>query len=171
MNRFIYSFIIWLSIPFAILKILLKDSHDLLWKVKLKNQLGFVREISGKVIWIHSVSVGEFNASKPLVDALLNQYKSHKIVITTTTMTGALAVKSHYKNNVVHYFFPFDTKLIINSFLGKVKPEICILMETEIWPNLIHILNKKNIAVTLINARLSKKSFNRYQRFSKKIVR
>ena len=171
MNRFLYSLIIWLSIPFALLKILLKDSHDPSWKLKLKNQLGFVKKISGRVIWIHSVSVGEFNASKPLIDNLLSQYPNHKIVITTTTMTGALAVKSYYKDNVIHYFFPFDAKLIINSFLGKIKPEICILMETEIWPNLIHILNKKNIAVTLINARLSKKSFNRYQRFSKKIVR
>ena len=71
MNRFLYSFIIWLRIPFALLKILLKDSHDPSWKVKLKNQLGFVQKISGRVIWIHSVSVGEFNASKPLVDNLL----------------------------------------------------------------------------------------------------
>jgi len=72
MNRFIYSFIIWLSIPFAILKILLKDSHDLSWKVKLKNQLGFIQKKSGRVIWIHSVSVGEFNASKPLIDSLMS---------------------------------------------------------------------------------------------------
>ena len=171
MNRLLYSLIIWLSIPFALLKIILKDSHDPSWKLKLKNQLGLIKKISGRVIWIHSVSVGEFNASKPLIDNLLSQYPNHKIVITSTTMTGALAVKSHYKDNVVHYFFPFDAKLIINSFLGKIKPEICILMETEIWPNLIHILNKKNIAVALINARLSEKSFHKYQRFSKKLVR
>ena len=101
----------------------------------------------------------------------MSQYPNHKIVITTTTMTGSIAVKSHYKDNVIHYFFPFDAKLIINSFLGKIKPEICILMETEIWPNLIHILNKKNIPVALINARLSEKSFNKYQRFSHKLVR
>ena len=171
MNRLLYSLIIWLSIPFALLKIILKDSHDPSWKLKLKNQLGLIKKISGRVIWIHSVSVGEFNASKPLIDNLLSQYPNHKIVVTTTTMTGALAVKSHYKDNVVHYFFPFDAKLIINSFLGKIKPEICILMETEIWPNLIHILNKKNIAIALINARLSEKSFHKYQRFSKKLVR
>jgi len=170
MNRFLYSFIIWLSIPFAILKILVKDSHDSSWKVKLKNQLGFVQKISGKLIWIHSVSVGEFNASKPLVDSLLDQYPKHKIIITTTTMTGSLAVKNHYKNKVAHCFFPFDSELILRSFLNKIKPEICILMETEIWPNLIHLLNNKNIPVALINARLSEKSFHKYQRFFPKLV-
>ena len=170
MNRFIYSFIIWLSIPFAIFKILLKDSHDSSWKVKLKNQLGFIQKISGRVIWVHSVSVGEFNASKPLVDSLMSLYPNHKIVITTTTMTGSKAVKDHYKGNVIHYFFPFDAVSIMKSFLGTIKPEICILMETEIWPNLIHLLNKKNIPVALINARLSEKSFNKYQTFFPKLV-
>ena len=170
MNRFIYSFIICLSIPFAILKILLKDSHDLSWKVKLKNQLGFIQKKSDRVIWIHSVSVGEFNASKPLVDSLMSLYPDHKIVITTTTMTGSKAVKNHYKGNVIHYFFPFDSGSIMKSFLDAIKPEICILMETEIWPNLIHVLNKKNIPVALINARLSEKSFNKYQRFFPKLV-
>jgi len=170
MNRFLYSFIIWLGIPFALLKILLKDSHDPSWKVKLKNQLGFVPKISDRVIWIHSVSVGEFNASKPLVDNLLDQYPKYKILLTTTTITGSVAVKNHYKNKIIHCFFPFDSKLIIKSFLRKIQPEICILMETEIWPNLIHTINKKNIPVCLINARLSEKSFNKYQKFSPKLV-
>jgi 3-deoxy-D-manno-octulosonic-acid transferase len=85
-------------------------------------------------------------------------------------MTGSKAVKDHYKGNVIHYFFPFDAGSIMKSFLGTIKPEICILMETEIWPNLIHLLNKKNIPVALINARLSEKSFNKYQRFFPKLV-
>jgi len=170
MNRFLYSLIIWLSIPFALLKILVKDSHDPSWKFKLKNQLGFVQKISGKVIWIHCVSVGEFNASKPLIDVLLVEYPKHRILISTTTMTGSIAVKNHYNDKVNHCFFPFDSKLIIKSFLNKINPEICILMETEIWPNLIHLLNEKNIPVALINARLSKKSFDQYQRLSPKLI-
>ena len=170
MNRFLYSLIIWLSIPFALIKILVKDTHNSLWKVKLKNQLGIVKEIKGQVIWIHCVSVGEFNASKPLVDALLSQYSKHKIVISTTTMTGSVAVKNHYKDNVIHCFFPFDSQPIIKSFLNKINPKICILMETEIWPNLIYSLNKKKIPAALINARLSQKSFEKYQKFSPKLV-
>ena len=170
MNRFLYSLIIGLSIPFALLKILLKDSHDPSWKVKLKNQLGLVQKISGKVIWIHCVSVGEFNASKPLVDELLQKYPTHKIVISTTTITGSLALKKHYKDKVSHCFFPFDTALIMRSFINNIKPQICILMETEIWPNLISLLHRKNIPAALVNARLSEKSFHNYQKFSQKLV-
>ena len=170
MNRFLYSLIIWLSIPFALLKILLKDSHDPSWKVKLKNQLGLVQKISGKIIWIHCVSVGEFNASKPLVDEFLHKYPTHKIVISTTTITGSLAAKKYYKDKVSHCFFPFDSALIMRSFINNIKPQICILMETEIWPNLISLLHRKNIPAALVNARLSEKSFHNYQKFSQKLV-
>ena len=145
MNRFLYSLIIWLSIPLALIKTLVKDSHDPSWKLKLKNQLGFVQKLSGKVIWIHCVSVGEFNASKPLIDILLVEHTKHKILISTTTMTGSIAVKKHYINKVNHCFFPFDSRLIIKSFLNKINPEICILMETEIWPNLISLAKKKKL--------------------------
>jgi 3-deoxy-D-manno-octulosonic-acid transferase len=85
-------------------------------------------------------------------------------------MTGSVAVKNHYKDNVIHCFFPFDSQLIIKSFLSKINPKICILMETEIWPNLIYSLNKKKIPAALINARLSQKSFDKYQKFSPKLV-
>ena len=170
MNRFLYSLIIWLSIPIAILKILIKDSRHPSWKVKVINQLGLVKKISGKIIWIHSVSVGEFNASKSLVDLLFVNYPSYRIVISTTTMTGSLAVKNYYKSKATHCFFPFDSELIIKSFLKKINPEICILMETEIWPNLINQLKIKNIPTALINARLSEKSFHKYQRFSSKLI-
>jgi len=171
MNRFLYSLIIWLSIPFAIAKLLLKDKHDQSWRDKLKNQLGIVKKIPEKIIWMHCVSVGEFNASKPLIDKLFNLYPNHKIVISTTTMTGAVAVKNHYKNKVIHCFFPFDAVQIIKSFLKKINPEICILMETEIWPNLIYVLKTKHIPVVLVNARLSEKSYDKYQSFSPRLVK
>ena len=170
MNRFLYSFLVWLSIPIALLKIIVKDSRHPSWKVKVRNQLGLVKKISGRVIWIHSVSLGEFNASKPLVDLLFEHYPSHKIVISTTTMTGSVEVKKHYKSKVTHCFFPFDSEIIVKSFLKKINPEICILMETEIWPNLINQLKVKNIPIALINARLSEKSFHKYQRFSSRLI-
>ena len=149
----------------------MKDTHDVSWKRKLKNQFGIVKKISGRVIWIHCVSVGEFNASKPLIDKLFTQYPNHQIVVSTTTITGSIAVNKYYKNNVEHCFFPFDIPLIINSFIRKINPEICILLETEIWPNVIQMLKKKGIPVVLVNARLSEKSFNRYYKYSKKLVK
>jgi len=139
-------------------------------KAKLKNQLGFVTKTSGKVLWIHCVSVGEFNAARPLIDQILDIYPEHKMAITSTTITGAEAIRNHYQNRVIHFFFPFDLPFIVGTFVKKINPIVCILLETEIWPNLINNLNKKAIPVMLINARLSERSVNKYQRFSSKLV-
>jgi len=140
-------------------------------KAKLKNQLGFVTKTSGKVLWIHCVSVGEFNAARPLIDQILDIYPEHKMAITSTTITGAEAIRNHYQNRVIHFFFPFDLPFIVGTFVKKINPIVCILLETEIWPNLINNLNKKAIPVMLINARLSERSVNKYQRFSSKLVK
>jgi 3-deoxy-D-manno-octulosonic-acid transferase len=147
-----------------------KERKSHFWKVKLKNQLGFVTKTASKVIWVHCVSVGEFNAARPLIDQLLDIYPEHRLAITTTTITGAEAVKNHYKNRVIHYFFPFDLPFIVGPFINKINPVACILLETEIWPNLINNLNKKAIPVMLVNARLSERSLNKYQKFSSNFI-
>ena len=170
MNRFIYTLLLYLSLPIAILKLIAKERKSPFRKAKLKNQLGFVTKTSGKVIWVHCVSVGEFNAARPLIDQILDIYPAHKLAITTTTITGAEAVRNHYQDRVIHYFFPFDLPFIVGPFVNKINPVACILLETEIWPNLINNLNKKAIPVMLINARLSERSLNKYQKFSSKLV-
>ena len=170
MNRFIYTLLLYLSLPIAILKLIAKERKSPFRNAKLKNQLGFVTKTSSKVIWVHCVSVGEFNAARPLIDQLLDIYPEHRLAITTTTITGAEAVRNHYQDRVIHYFFPFDLPFIVGPFIKKINPVACILLETEIWPNLINNLNKKAIPVVLVNARLSKRSFSKYQRFSSNLV-
>jgi len=96
MNRFIYTLLLYLSLPIAILKLIAKERKSPFRNTKLKNQLGFVTKTSGKVIWVHCVSVGEFNAARPLIDQILDIYPEHKLVITTTTITGAEAVITVY---------------------------------------------------------------------------
>ena len=170
MNRFIYTLLLYLSLPIAILKLIAKERKSPFRNAKLKNQLGFVTKTSSKVIWVHCVSVGEFNAARPLIDQLLDIYPEHRLAITTTTITGAEAVRKHYQDRVIHYFFPFDLPFIVGPFIKKINPVACILLETEIWPNLINNLNKKAIPVMLVNARLSERSFSKYQRFSSNLV-
>jgi 3-deoxy-D-manno-octulosonic-acid transferase len=170
MNRFIYTLLLYLSLPIAILKLIAKERKSPFRNAKLKNQLGFVTKTSSKVIWVHCVSVGEFNAARSLIDQLLDIYPEHRLAITTTTITGAEAVRNHYQDRVIHYFFPFDLPFIVGPFIKKINPVACILPETEIWPNLINNLNKKAIPVVLVNARLSKRSFSKYQRFSSNLV-
>ena len=170
MNRFIYTLLLYLSLPIAILKLIAKERKSPFRNAKLKNQLGFVTKTSSKVIWVHCVSVGEFNAARSLIDQLLDIYPEHRLAITTTTITGAEAVRNHYQDRVIHYFFPFDLPFIVGPFIKKINPVACILLETEIWPNLINNLNKKAIPVVLVNARLSERSFSKYQRFSSNLV-
>ena len=170
MNRFIYTLLLYLSLPIAILKLIAKERKSPFRNAKLKNQLGFVTKTSSKVIWVHCVSVGEFNAARPLIDQLLDIYPEHRLAITTTTITGAEAVRKHYQDRVIHYFFPFDLPFIVGPFIKKINPVACILLETEIWPNLINNLNKKAIPVVLVNARLSERSFSKYQIFSSNLV-
>ena len=170
MNRFIYTLLLYLSLPIAIFKLIKKERNSLFWKVKLKNQLGFVVKTSDDVIWVHCVSVGEFNAARPLIDQLFDNFPDHRLAITTTTITGAEAVKKHYQDRVIHYFFPFDLPFIVGPFIKKINPVACILLETEIWPNLINNLNKKAIPVMLVNARLSERSLNYYKKYSSNLV-
>ena len=170
MNRLIYTLLLYLGLPIAILKLVVKERKSPFWKVKLKNQLGFVTKTASKAIWVHCVSVGEFNAARPLIDRLLDIYPEHRLAITTTTITGAEAVRNHYQDRVIHYFFPFDLPFIVGPFVNKINPVACILLETEIWPNLINNLNKKAIPVMLVNARLSERSLNKYQKISSNLV-
>ena len=170
MNRFIYTLLLYLSLPIAIFKLIKKERNSPFWKVKLKNQLGFIVKTSGDVIWVHCVSVGEFNAARPLIDQLFDNFPDHRLAITTTTITGAEAVKKHYQDRVIHYFFPFDLPFIVGPFIKKINPVACILLETEIWPNLINNLNKKAIPVMLVNARLSERSLNYYKKYSSNLV-
>jgi 3-deoxy-D-manno-octulosonic-acid transferase len=170
MNRTIYTLLMYLFLPIAILRLIQKDRGNGLWKIKLKNQLGRVDVKANKVIWLHCVSVGEFHAAIPLIEQLIEMFSDHRILITTTTTTGSVAVKNHYGDNIEHCFFPFDLPFALKRFVNKIKPEICILLETELWPNLINLLHKRKIPIALVNARLSQRSLAKYQKSSAKLA-
>ena len=155
--RFIYSLLSYLLLPVALLRLAKGKKLN-----RFQERLGFMPAIRGEPIWLHCVSVGEFLAARILVNALLRE---HTILITTTTQTAADAVLKYYPNQVIHRYFPFDCPLIIKRYLKKANPKMVLLMETEIWANLIHHLHKKAIPTLLINARLSQKSSKKYQHF------
>ncbi len=114
-------------------------------------------------VWVHAVSVGEVNAAKPIIKQLLQEYPEHQIIITTVTPTGAEVVKQDFAENLRHYYLPYDLPFFISAFLHRCRPDIVIILETEIWPNLCHLSHKRSIPVLLVNARLSEKSANRYR--------
>ncbi len=166
MNQTLYSLVGYLLLPVMILRLIIKGIKSPLYSKRISERLGIIDTIPVPIIWLHCVSVGEFRASITLIDKLIKKYPEHKILITTTTPTGSKALTDHYQNQVLHLYFPFDLGFIVNKYIKKINPEICILLETEIWPNLIHILNKNNIPTLLINARLSAKSLAKYQKLA-----
>ncbi len=165
MNRIYYSLIGYLLLPAMLLRLLFKGLKTPAYSQRIGQRLGFIKTITQPVIWVHCVSVGEFKAAIVLIDALIKAYPNHKIFISSTTPTGSKAVTEHYQEQVLHAYFPFDINFIVQRYIKRVQPDLCLLLETEIWPNLIHTLHKNKIPTLLVNARLSQQSLKKYQRF------
>lgn len=114
-------------------------------------------------IWIHAVSVGEVNATKTLITQLKTALPHYEIIISATTDTGFARAKALYKNDHLVFFFPFDLSIIMNRAFANLRPNICLLMELEVWPNMVDIAKRKAIPIVVVNGRLSDKSFPRYK--------
>lgn len=121
-------------------------------------------ERGGKpVIWLHCVSVGETNAARPLVEELLEHYSEYRLVISTTTKTGQALAQSLFGNKAdLIFYFPFDWCFTVHRALNKIKPNIILIMETELWFNFIREAGKRGSQIFIVNGRLSEKSLNRY---------
>ena len=166
--RRIYSFIIYLLIPFVVLRLFWLGFRNPDYRRRWKERFGFPDKITShdKIIWLHAVSVGEVQASRPLVNGLLEEYSDYKILVTTMTPTGADIVNQYFGDAVKHLYLPYDLPVAIKHFISVIEPSILIVMETELWPNLFHYCHKKNIPVIVVNARMSEKSAKGYRRFS-----
>lgn len=116
-----------------------------------------------KCIWIHAVSVGEVNAAKTLINQLKKSCPNYEILITTTTDTGFAQANKIYGNDLQVGFFPLDFSWIINRAFAQIKPDLCILMELEVWPNFVSAAAGLNVPVIVANGRLSARSFARYK--------
>jgi 3-deoxy-D-manno-octulosonic-acid transferase len=143
----------------------------------LRQRLGSVPEVkhSGKpVIWLHSVSVGETQAARPLIESLRQTYPNHILVVSTITQTGQnLAQQLLADRASAVFYFPFDWKWTVRRTLARVKPSLVLLMETELWPNFLKECASQSIPVALVNGRISRQSFRRYgliARFMRRVL-
>ena len=114
-----------------------------------------------QMVWLHAVSVGEVNAAAPLVNALLEQ--GHALLVTTITPTGSARVRSLWGDRVEHVYLPYDLPGAVRRFLTHFKPRIGLIVETELWPNLLFHCRDAGIAVHIVNARLSERSLRGYR--------
>lgn len=113
-------------------------------------------------LWVHAVSVGEVIAAIPLVKQLRQRYPDKQITVTTMTPTGSARVQAAFGQDVFHVYIPYDVPCAINRFLDRVKPCALIIMETELWPNLLPLCGARNIPIMIANARLSQRSTQGY---------
>lgn len=131
-------------------------------------RLGFLPkfEKDGRsVIWIHCVSVGETNAARPLIDGLKSEYPEHRIIVSTVTRTGQKLAQDIFKNSADAIFYvPFDFRWTVRRVLRHYAPKALLIMETELWFNLIRETSKSKVRVAIVNGRLSQKSFDRYSK-------
>ncbi|MTI63334.1 lipid IV(A) 3-deoxy-D-manno-octulosonic acid transferase [Methylophaga sp.] len=167
--RFLYSFVFILAVPLILLRLLWRGSRASAYFKRWDERFGIkpAPSASKPVLWLHAVSVGEVEAARPLVEALQAQYDSHQILITTMTPTGSARVTSLYGDKVLHCYLPYDLPFAVTRFLKSARPELGIIMETELWPNLIHHAHALDIPLVLANARLSARSAAGYQKIGK----
>ncbi|MGP6473407.1 lipid IV(A) 3-deoxy-D-manno-octulosonic acid transferase [Rahnella aceris] len=167
MNIF-YNIIIYLIQPLIWIRSLLRSRKSPAYRKRWAERYGFCK---GKVvsggIMLHSVSVGETLAAIPLVRALRHRYPSLPITVTTMTPTGSERVQSAFGKGVHHVYLPYDLAGSVNRFLDEVNPKLVIIMETELWPNLISALHRRKIPLVIANARLSARSAKGYQKLGK----
>ena len=163
MNRFFYSLLLYLALPLVPLKLLWRGIKQAEYRQHWGERFGFYTiKISQPVIWLHCVSVGETRAAAPLVAALQLQYPQHQILLTHGTPTGREASEALFGNTVERAYLPYDVPFAVNKFLTHFQPKIGLIMETELWFNLIAACKQQNIPLLLVNARLSEKSAKGY---------
>ena len=155
----------YLIFPLIIVRLLWLSLHEPEYRQRWRERIGLPGNLENfsACIWVHAVSVGEVQAAKPLVDALLAQDPGRKILITTLTPTGAARVRQCFGALVRHLYMPYDLPVSVRSLIRRIKPRLLIVMETELWPNLFHYCRAENIPIVWANARMSEKSANGYR--------
>ncbi|MCJ7541054.1 MAG: 3-deoxy-D-manno-octulosonic acid transferase, partial [Desulfobacterales bacterium] len=124
-----------------------------------------VRHPGKKLIWVHALSVGEVLSAAPLVKGLRNLFDTEDIIFSVSTKTGFEIASEHLRDSVdAIFFFPYDIKFSVKHITGKLNPSIVVIVETDIWPNFLFEMKKRNTPVIFVNARLSKSSFVGYKR-------
>lgn len=166
--QFLYTVLFYLIQPLIWLRLLWRSRKIPDYRKRWSERYGFCQgKVKAKGILVHSVSVGETIAAIPLIKQLQNRYPDLPITVTTMTPTGSQQVIKSLGDSVSHVYLPYDLPGAIKRFLTTLQPKIVIIMETELWPNLITALNKQHIPLIIANARLSERSAKGYAKLGK----
>jgi 3-deoxy-D-manno-octulosonic-acid transferase len=161
--RLAYSALLYLLSPFFVLRLLIRGRKAPAYLNRWSERFGWYEKGQPQgVIWFHTVSVGEAEAAFPLIDMIVSRFPETPVLVTTTTPTGSARVKAFLGHRVHHVYLPYDMPGAMRRFYRCFKPAIAIILETEIWPNMLHQAKLRHVPSIIVNARLSEKSAKGY---------
>jgi 3-deoxy-D-manno-octulosonic-acid transferase len=163
--RFVYICIAYLISPLWIAALAIRGFRDRTQWQGFMQRFGFGAQIAGgRSIWVHAVSVGEVQAGVPLIEALLKRFPQTPLVLTTVTPTGRLRARALFGSRVDVRYVPIDLPGSVRRFFARIRPQLAVILETEIWPNLYHRCGRLGVPLVLASARISPRSVNSYRR-------
>ncbi len=166
--RLFYTLTLWLLLPYVFFHLLWRARKQPEYLQHIGERFGFYKaRPAGPLIWLHTVSVGETRAAATLVRQLRQRHPGHRILLTHATPTGRAAGEQLYGDDVLRVYLPYDYPFAVRRFLRHFRPQVGVLLETEVWFNLIHACRIGSLPLLLLNARLSERSARRYARFPK----
>lgn len=165
--RQLYTLILHLLLPVALLRLLLRGTKEPGGLRRVPERLGFTPKAArGRgPIWIHGASVGEIQGARALVAALARRFPGCPLLVTTVTATGARHTQQVFAGQANHLYLPYDLPWAAEAFLSAVQPRLLIVMETEIWPNLLRVCQSRGVPAALVNGRVSDRSYRGYAFF------
>lgn len=167
MARFFYTLLYAVLLPVFVARLWWRGRQNPGYRQRISERFGILpHRPAAHGLWVHAVSVGETLAAAPYVKAVQQRYPDLPIIVTTTTPTGSEQVLRLFGGGVFHMYLPYDMPWFWRPFLKTLNPGMLVVMETELWPNLMAACETKQIPVLLANARMSEKSARGYQKFS-----
>ena len=165
MMRLLYGVLTRVAAPAVFAATLVRAAKDPAYRTHLGERFGLGPSLATPSIWLHAVSVGEVSAAASLVRALRARHPDMPVVLTTATPTGRAQAATLFGADVEVRFLPYDTAGSVRRFLARIRPRAAIIMETELWPNLLHECGRRGVPVLFASARLAARSVPRYRRF------
>ncbi|HHW76359.1 MAG TPA: 3-deoxy-D-manno-octulosonic acid transferase [Xanthomonadaceae bacterium] len=162
--RGLYTGLLYLALPLALLRLYWRGRRDAGHRQRWRERLGVIPPLPADGLWVHAVSVGETRAALPLIRALQARHPESPLLVTTTTLTGSRQVLEALGDQVHHAYAPYDLPGAVRRFLQRTRPRLAVIMETELWPNLLHQCAAAGVPVMVANARLSERSARGYSR-------
>jgi 3-deoxy-D-manno-octulosonic-acid transferase len=164
MLRFAYAILTYLLAPVLIGHLYWRSINNPVYRQRIGERFGRSgHRIDTSSIWVHAVSVGEVQAAATLIRALLKRYPDRQLIVTTMTPTGAERVRDLFGDAVIHSYVPYDLASAVRHFFDWARPELVIIIEKEIWPNLFRECGLRKIPLVLASARISTRSARRYR--------